>query len=120
VAVQQQVFREYGIPNARPEDYEVDYLITPELGGASDIRNLWPQPFASAPWSAYRKDDLEDRLHELVCAGSLDLGSAQREIATDWIAAYKKYVKPGKALEPAHGVSSRRLALQIANAAWIH
>jgi hypothetical protein len=27
----------------------------------------------------------------MVCAGKLDLSTAQREIATDWIAAYKKY-----------------------------
>ena len=44
VPVQETVFQEYGIPNARPADYEVDYLITPELGGATDIRNLWPEP----------------------------------------------------------------------------
>jgi len=50
--------------------YEVDYLITPELGGADDIKNLWPQPFTAKNWSAYTKDDLEDRLHELVCSGN--------------------------------------------------
>jgi hypothetical protein len=37
---------------------------------------------------------LEDRLHALVVNGKLDLKTAQREIATDWIAAYKKYVGP--------------------------
>ena len=37
------------------------------------------------------KDALEDRLHETVCDGSLDLADAQREIATNWIGAYKKY-----------------------------
>jgi hypothetical protein len=26
-----------------------------------------------------------------VCSGNLDLRTAQRDIATDWIAAYKKY-----------------------------
>jgi hypothetical protein len=29
-----------------------------------------------------------DRLHELVCEGDVDLISAQREISSDWIAAY--------------------------------
>jgi hypothetical protein len=28
---------------------------------------------------------------ELVCGGRLDLAEAQRDISTDWIAAYKKY-----------------------------
>lgn len=39
------------------------------------------------------KDALEDRLREMVCDGSLDLMEAQREIATNWIAAYKKYFR---------------------------
>ena len=34
---------------------------------------------------------MEDRLHALVIRGELDLKTAQHEIATDWIAAYKKY-----------------------------
>lgn len=93
VALQKQVFQMYGIPNARPQDYEVDYLITPELGGADDIRNLWPEPFASTNWTAYVKDALEDRLHEMVCSGEIDLPTAQREIASDWIGAYKKYFR---------------------------
>jgi hypothetical protein len=37
------------------------------------------------------KDELEERLHQMVCSGDLDLPTAQREIASDWIAAYKKY-----------------------------
>ena len=42
------------------------------------------------------KDDLEDRLHEMVCNGRLDLTEAQREIASNWIAAYKKYFHTDK------------------------
>jgi hypothetical protein len=90
-SVREQVFEEYGIGNARAEDYEIDYLIAPGLGGAEDIHNLWPQPFKSAEWNAYVKDELEERLHQMVCSGDLDLPTAQREIASDWIAAYKKY-----------------------------
>jgi hypothetical protein len=90
VSLQQRVFREYGIEDARPNSYEVDYLITPELGGADSLRNLWPQPYSTV-WNAHVKDELEDRLHDLVCEGKLDLAIAQRDISTDWIAAYKKY-----------------------------
>lgn len=89
--LQRQVFEEYGIPTAEPRAYEVDYLITPALGGADDIRNLWPQSSTSIVWNARVKDALEERLHDLVCEGDLDLATAQREIASDWIAAYKKY-----------------------------
>jgi hypothetical protein len=90
-ALQRRVFEEYGLRNVRPGAYEVDYLITPELGGASDIRNLWPEPYSSTVWNARVKDALEDRLHQMVCDGQLDLATAQHDIATDWIAAYKKY-----------------------------
>jgi hypothetical protein len=89
--LQRQVFEEYGIPTAEPRAYEVDYLITPALGGADDIRNLWPQSSTSTVWNAQVKDALEERLRDLVCEGDLDLATAQREIASDWIAAYKKY-----------------------------
>jgi hypothetical protein len=89
--LRQQVFKEYGIVNPRPEDYEIDYLIAPGLGGAEDIHNLWPEPSNSAAWNAHVKDSLEERLHQLVCAGKLDLPTAQKAIASDWITAYKKY-----------------------------
>ena len=89
-SVRQAVFQEYGIRGARTSAYEVDYLITPELGGASSIRNLWPQPYSTV-WNAHVKDELEARLHGMVCAGQVDLTTAQREISQDWIGAYKKY-----------------------------
>jgi hypothetical protein len=84
------VFASYGIRPARVDEFEIDYLITPDLGGAASIRNLWPQPY-SARWNARVKDELEQRLHDLVCDGRLDLRTAQRDLATDWIGAYKKY-----------------------------
>jgi hypothetical protein len=89
-ALRKKVFEEYGIRGAQPKFYEVDYLVTPALGGADDIRNLWPHSY-SAVWNAKVKDDLEDHLRDMVCSGELDLTQAQRDIATDWIAAYKKY-----------------------------
>jgi hypothetical protein len=91
--LRERVFQAYGIASADSRKYEVDYLITPALGGADDIRNLWPQPYVSTAWNAHVKDELEDRLRDLVCGGRLELSEAQRAIATDWIAAYKKYVR---------------------------
>jgi hypothetical protein len=40
------------------------------------------------PWNSIRKDRLERRLKVEVCSGIIELEAAQREIATDWIAAY--------------------------------
>ncbi len=42
------------------------------------------------------KDALEDHLRTLVCEGQLDLPTAQREISTNWIAAYQKYFRTRK------------------------
>lgn len=97
-SIRREVFTEYGMAGAQPKDYELDYLITPELGGSDDIRNLWPEPYSSTAWNARVKDALEDRLHELVCEGKLDLPTAQHDIATDWISAYKKYFRTQKPL----------------------
>lgn len=87
------VMDEYGLANTRANDYEIDYLVTPGLGGKEDIRNLWPQPYSARIWNAYAKDQLEERLHRMVCNRELDLAEAQQDIARDWIAAYKKYFK---------------------------
>ena len=59
--VRRQIFEEYGIRGAEPKAYEVDYLISPALGGSDDIRNLWPQSYSSAVWNAQAKDALEGR-----------------------------------------------------------
>jgi hypothetical protein len=98
-AVQRKVFEEYGIWGVDPRAYEVDYLVTPALGGADDIHNLWPHSYSATAWNARVKDALEDRLHGMVCDGSLDLTEAQREIASNWIAAYKKYFHTDQPLE---------------------
>jgi hypothetical protein len=90
-SVQKVVFKEYGIADTPSKDYQVDYLINPQLGGTDDIRNLWPQPYGTTVWNAHAKDALEDRLYQMVCERQIDLASAQRDIATDWISAYKKY-----------------------------
>jgi len=97
-ALQRRVFAEYGIAGAPARAYEVDYLVTPALGGADDIHNLWPHSHSATIWNAQVKDALEDRLRELVCAGRLELRDAQQEIAADWIAAYRKYFKTDQPL----------------------
>jgi hypothetical protein len=100
-SLQRQVFEEYGISAGQTRAYEVDYLITPALGGADDIHNLWPQSYSETVWNARVKDALEDRLHNLVCQGQVDLTTAQRDISMDWIAAYKKYFQTDRPLDTA-------------------
>lgn len=89
-AVKDQVYASYGIKSRAPGEYEVDHLISLELGGSNSIKNLWPQSFKTTPWNAHVKDKLENRLHDDVCSGKIDLKTAQQQIATDWIGTYKR------------------------------
>jgi len=89
-ALKRQVYAEYGIASHKAGDFEVDHLISLELGGSNSPKNLWPQSYKTQPWNAHVKDALENRLHDDVCTNQIDLPTAQREIATDWIGAYKR------------------------------
>jgi hypothetical protein len=93
LAWRQLVCMQYGIVYSRyGKMYKMDYLIPFELGGLNDINNIWPQPIRGQ-WNCHDKNRLEKRLRELVCSGQLPLEQAQKEISTDWIAAYQKYIQ---------------------------
>jgi hypothetical protein len=93
VAIQQVIFAEYHVPQQqRGKEFQVDYLISPQLGGTAEIRNLWPQPY-STMWNAPAKDMLERRLQGMVCSGTITLEQAQQELAGDWIESYKREFK---------------------------
>lgn len=92
-SIKEAVFQAYGVNDNSGGGYQVDYLINPQLGGTDDVQNLWPEPYGSKVWNARAKDALETRLHRMVCDRQIDLASAQHDIATDWIAAYKKYFR---------------------------
>jgi hypothetical protein len=49
------------------------------------------------------KDVLERRLCNLVCAGKVDIQTAQHEIAKDWIKAYQKYIAKTPPTAEVHG-----------------
>lgn len=96
-ATKGEVYRLYHAKNhegvcAGREGCEVDHLISLELGGQNNTKNLWPQSY-QGEWSAHVKDKLENKLHHLVCQGKVSLKDAQEAISKDWIAAYKKYVQ---------------------------
>lgn len=105
-----QVFEKYGMGTPKSRAYEVDYLISPALGGAEDIRNLWPQPYEDGVWTARVKDALEDHLRQLVCDGKMELPAAQEAIAKNWIAAYQRTFRTTKPIA-AH-------ALFVKDAPW--
>lgn len=78
-----KVYQEYGIISHTPGEYEVDHLISLELGGSNDIKNLWTEVYAG-PYNAHDKDKIENYLHAEVCSGKMTLHDAQTAIATNW------------------------------------
>jgi hypothetical protein len=96
-AMKQKVYDLYGVDKHEPLPfakgnfkaplYEIDHVISLELGGADEVENLWPQPYYMNP-GAHEKDVVENYLHKMVCSGKLDLQEAQRSIATDWYQVY--------------------------------
>jgi hypothetical protein len=101
----EEAYARYGVPHVAYQ-HEVDHLVSLELGGSNAITNLWPEPYAGR-WGARTKDSLENRLHSLVCSGSLTLASAQHQEATDWVRAYKKYVGERPERDTALSTTSR-------------
>ena len=100
VSVTDRIKREqmaaYGLQGQRLADYELDHLVSLELGGAlADVANLWPEPWTGDA-NAHQKDAVETHLKREVCSGAVSLADAQRMIATDWLAVYK-----GRGLTPA-------------------
>lgn len=99
-AMKQQVFVTYGysgyddprcVKDAHGKTCEIDHLISRELGGADDVKNLWPEAYGTKPWNAHLKDKLENRLHKEMCAGHITLKQARDMVTNDWRVAYKRY-----------------------------
>ena len=69
---------------------EYDHLISLELGGGNDLKNLWPQPIAEA----HVKDRLENYLHAAVCSGKMQLPDVQARVAANWIQLWNDVGRP--------------------------
>ena len=98
-AMKHQVCAAYGIARAdcTGKKYEIDHLISLELGGSNDLKNLWPQPYFPKP-GAKEKDTVENWLHRQVCAkvNPMPLADAQHAISTDWYQIYIKIIPAAK------------------------
>jgi hypothetical protein len=78
---------EYGLaPRGYGSTLEIDHIISLELGGSNTIANLYPE---RAPGYSV-KDKLENRLHQMVCSGSITLRAAQQDIAQNWQTLYAR------------------------------
>ncbi len=73
---------EYGAQSCPGPDWELDHLISLELGGSDGLANLWPQPILQA---RLKDHGTEDPLPKLVCAGKISLKDAQACISSNWV-----------------------------------
>ncbi|HZT90229.1 MAG TPA: HNH endonuclease signature motif containing protein [Stellaceae bacterium] len=86
-----QVFAEYGMavpvgPERRR--WEIDHRVPLALGGADDLRNLWPQ-YRGGLWGYPAKDRFEAYAAREVCDGRVPLATAQGWfLAPDWRVGY--------------------------------
>jgi hypothetical protein len=94
-SLKQKIYDEYKI-DRKSDRFEIDHIISLQLGGSNDPKNLWPQSYTTKPYNAYMKDDLENKMKKLICDGKITQDQAQKEISTDWQGAYEKYVTPNK------------------------
>jgi hypothetical protein len=78
----------YGEPGPL-SDYELDHLVSLELGGSNDAGNLWPELNDHPSGAINSKDLVENALHRAVCDRKVTLAAAQDAIATDWTTASK-------------------------------
>jgi hypothetical protein len=86
-ATKNAVYAEYGIATHAPYSYEVDHIVSLELGGSNSIANLYPEAYAGT-YGARKKDVIENSLHQQICAGTMTLSDAQHTIAGDWLSYY--------------------------------
>ena len=76
------------------QDYEEDHQVPLEVGGnPSSELNLWPEPHNIKDGS-YVKDQLENRVHQLVCSGAITLKVGQAAFLGNWEKSYAKYLGP--------------------------
>ena len=94
LSVKMQVCALYGVPqtHCNGREVEIDHLISLEIGGSNEVKNLWPQPYRPIP-GARQKDTFENWLHQQVCSGNMSLKTAQKGIAANWYAGYAHLVQ---------------------------
>lgn len=91
-AAKKAVMAAYGVPWSQARHYELDHLIELSAGGASDVRNLWPQRntltmYRASTYVHNDKDQIEAAARGALCAGTVNLSAVQSAIAANWTTA---------------------------------
>jgi hypothetical protein len=91
--IKRKLMAAYGIPWSQASKYELDHLVELNAGGASDTRNLWPEPNVlgngtiGTAFVHNDKDAVEAYTFHALCAGKIQLGALQRAVAINWATA---------------------------------
>src|SRR5882724_8655664 len=101
--VKQILLKRAGRDRAQAFEYELAHIIPLGLGGhPRKLENL-ELLLRKGESGAKHKHRIEAKLQCLVCSGQVTLADAQREILTDWQAAYHRYALvecvPGKGVD---------------------
>lgn len=90
--VKTRLLREQGLPISAAPEYKLDHRVPLTLGGhPRSLKNLMLQRWDGED-GAKKKDRLERKLQQLVCAYAVQLEVARRAIFFDWQAAYRACV----------------------------
>lgn len=94
-AAKRKLMAAYGIPLSQMRNYELDHLVDLAAGGASDVRNLWPEPnitreYAASSYVHNDKDAVESYTRTAICDGKVTVTAVQAAIASDWTTAVSK------------------------------
>lgn len=95
-SLKHQIYEEYGIEQHERGLWEIDHIIPLELNGKDSASNLFPQPL-HVNWNGYEvgfkvKDEYENFMRGEVCAGRIDLRTAQKSFSQNWIQGRLKYM----------------------------
>jgi len=82
-ARKEQVYAAYGVASRETGEYEMDHVISLELGGTNEVKNLFPEPALPKP-GFHEKDKVENCFHKKVCNGEMNLKVAQDIISRNW------------------------------------
>ena len=83
VKTKDEVLKRYGITDSNSKSYEIDHLVSLQLGGSNDIANLWPEAASPVP-GFHEKDQVENLVHAKICKGELSLQEAAKQISANW------------------------------------
>ena len=91
--VKRTLIERAGLNPVSAQYYELDYVIPLALGGHPTDRQNFALQVLEGKNGARRKDRIEAKLQCLVCSGHVTIADAQREILTDWQAAYQRHAQ---------------------------